>query len=307
MRKDFVNEVARVQRIKRTDLIETDLILHQVLHDLSQNQFFYENFAFKGGTCLAKCYLDYFRFSEDIDFTWKNQGVFEGKSQKEIRRYLSKVIDSIGEVFEEIAKKRGLDFKCAKENRNYVELDGGNKTCTFKVWYPSEVLGRKSFLKVQMNFVEKLYFPLKSAELGSLLPEATEELTLLFPEFKEYTQKILFDVYDIREILCEKIRAILTRKGIKARDFLDVYLICKEFGTELEDVHRCSAKKTRFTLSLYARYRKNLEEKKDIVMSAPFAWGEEKELLLKDIDDKDFYKFLEKLKAFLKKVVDGLV
>ena len=34
MRKDFVNEVARVQRIKRTDLIEKDLILHQVLFEL---------------------------------------------------------------------------------------------------------------------------------------------------------------------------------------------------------------------------------------------------------------------------------
>ena len=306
MRKDFVNEVARVQRIKRTDLIEKDLILHQVLLDLSKNQFFHENFAFKGGTCLAKCYLDYFRFSEDIDFTWKNQGGFEGKSQKEIRKYLSKVINNIGEVFEEIAKKRELDFKCVKDNRNYVELGGGNKTCTFKIWYKSEVLGRKSFLKVQMNFVEKLYFPLKSAELGSLLPEAQEELTLLFPEFKEYTQKILFDVYDVREILCEKIRAILTRKGIKARDFVDVYLICGEFRIGLEDVFGCSVEKTRFTLCLYERYRKNLEEKKTIIMSAPFTWGEEKGLLLKDIDEKEFYTFLEKLKMFLKKVVDEL-
>ena len=168
------------------------------------------------------------------------------------------------------------------------------------------MLGLKSFLKVQMNFVEKLYFPLKSAELGSLLPEEKEELTMLFPEFKEYTQKIDFDVYDVREILCEKIRAILTRKGIKARDFLDVYLICREFRIGLEDVYGCSVEKTRFTLSLYERYRKNLEEKKTIVMSAPFTWGEEKGLLLKDIDEKEFYKFLEKLKTFLKKVVDEL-
>jgi Domain of unknown function (DUF1814). len=50
---------------------------------------------------------DYFRFSEDIDFTWKNQSVFESKSQKEVRRYLSTVIDSIGELFEEIAKAAG--------------------------------------------------------------------------------------------------------------------------------------------------------------------------------------------------------
>ena len=44
-----------------------------------------------------------------------------------------------------------------------------------------------------------------------------------------------------------------------------------------------------------------------MVMSAPFTWGEEKGLLLKDIDEKEFYSFLEKLKAFLKKVVDGIV
>lgn len=57
MRKDFVNEVARSHKLKRADLIEKDLILHQVLLDLSKNKFFHDNFAFKGGTCLAKCYL----------------------------------------------------------------------------------------------------------------------------------------------------------------------------------------------------------------------------------------------------------
>ena len=46
MRKDFVNEVAKIQNIKRTDLIEKDLILHQVLFDLSKNKFFHNNFAY---------------------------------------------------------------------------------------------------------------------------------------------------------------------------------------------------------------------------------------------------------------------
>ena len=84
MRKDFVNEVAKLQRISRADLVEKDIILQEMLVDLSRNNFFSGNFAFKGGTCLTKCYLGYFRFSEDIDFTWKNQKVFEGKSQKAI-------------------------------------------------------------------------------------------------------------------------------------------------------------------------------------------------------------------------------
>lgn len=306
MRKDFVNEVARTHNIKRTDLIEKDLILHEMLSDLSKNKFFHDNFAFKGGTCLAKCYLDYFRFSEDIDFTWKNQSVFDGKSQKEVRRFLSPVIDSIGEIFEDIAKTRYLDFRCIKDDKNYVELTGGNKTCTFKVWYLSEVLNRKSFLKVQMNFVEKLCFPVKNAELKSLISGNQEELVFLFPEYQEYTQKISFIVYDPREILAEKIRAILTRQGTKARDFLDVYLIDKKFGVSLEAILACVLEKTKLTLNLYARYRNGLEEKKSTITSTPFTWGEEKGLLLKEIDEKDFYKYVEKLRIFLMKAIESL-
>jgi predicted nucleotidyltransferase component of viral defense system len=306
MRRDFVNEVARTQKVKRADLIEKDLILHQVLFQLSKNKFFHDNFAFKGGTCLAKCYLDYFRFSEDIDFTWKDQNVFDGKSQKEVRRYLSPVIDRIGEVFEEIAKAYELDFRCQKDDRNYVELTGGGKTCTFKLWYQSEVLGRKSFLKVQMNFMEKICYPFKGAELKSLIAENPEELILLYPEYEVYTKKIAFDVYDCHEILAEKIRAILTRQGTKARDYLDVYLIEKRFRTPLDDIFDCVLEKTQFTLNLYERYRQNLEEKKQTLLSTPFNWGEEKGLLLKEIDEKDFYEFTDRLKGFLKKVIDNL-
>jgi hypothetical protein len=68
----------------------------------------------------------------------------------------------------------------------------------------------------------------------------------------------------------------------------------------------CVLEKTQFTLNLYERYRQNLEEKKRTILSTPFNWGEEKGLLLKEIDEKDFYKFIERLKAFLKKVMDNL-
>jgi predicted nucleotidyltransferase component of viral defense system len=79
MRADFVNAVAQKLNIQRKDLIEKDVILHQMLLDLSKDKFFSENFAFKGGTCLIKCYYGYKRFSEDIDFTWKKQSVFKSR------------------------------------------------------------------------------------------------------------------------------------------------------------------------------------------------------------------------------------
>ena len=48
----------------------------------------------------------------------------------------------------------------------------------------------------------------------------------------------------------------------------------------------------------------HFEAKKVILLSEPFKWGDEKALLLQEIDAKDFFKFLENFKVFLKKVID---
>ena len=308
MRADFVNEVARELKIGRRDLIEKDLILHQILTDLSQDDFFAPNFLFKGGTCLIKCYFGYVRFSEDVDFTWKDQSEFSKMSGKKIRSQLSKVIDKTGSVFESIAKKRSLDFKYVKSNPDYVELGGSDKTCTLKIWYDSGILGRRSFVKVQINFVEQMCFSPTKSQLSGLLTGKHEELKALFPdETAEYSKKIPFDVYDIREIVCEKVRALLTREGTKARDFLDVYLIWKRFGIRPEDEEKCIVGKIGFSLKLYAKYRDHLKQRVALLNSGKlFDWGAEKELLLSDVDEADFYKFLGGFETFLKKIVAAL-
>ena len=136
----------------------------------------------------------------------------------------------MGRVFEGIARKRGLDFKCEKRNADYMEFGGGNKTCTLKIWYQSGILNSRSFLKVQINFVESMCFPPKKGQLKGLLTGRHEELEALFPsECKEYARRVPLGIYDIREILSEKVRALLTREGTKARGFLDVYLIYKQY------------------------------------------------------------------------------
>ena len=152
----------------------------------------------------------------DLDFTFLRQSIFKGLSQKSIRRLLSNRIDSIGRLFEEISENRALNFKCEKGNKRYVELGGGNKFATFKFWLPSTI-GVETLVKIQINFVEELIFPLKKVELKSICPKI-KELEFLFPRYyTEYRAIIPFNVYDIREILCEKIRAILTRRGFKER------------------------------------------------------------------------------------------
>ncbi len=129
--KAFIAEIGRILDFPRLDLIEKDIRLHNILLALSNNEFFSDNFIFKGGTCLIKSYLGYFRFSEDIDFTWKNQKTFSGMSQKRIRKYLSEVIDRTANVFEELGEIQGFEFVNDKSNEKYVELGGSNKTVTF--------------------------------------------------------------------------------------------------------------------------------------------------------------------------------
>ncbi len=135
-------------------------------------------------------------------------------SQKAIRAYLSKVIDNIGEIFEKIAKKRSLDFKCEKSNAEYIEFGGGNKTCTFKIWYMAEVLNRRSFLKVQINFVESMCFPPGDGELSGLLTGKHEELEALWA--MGYVEN-----KNDRYIIADRARPLFIEGG---KDYLGGYL-----------------------------------------------------------------------------------
>ena len=297
--RGFIEEVSSRLGLDK-GLVERDFLLHQILLDLSDSHFA-DDFAFKGGSCLIKHYIGYYRFSVDLDFTFLNQQIFEGLSQKKIRRLLSGQIDTIGELFEEISKKRNLNFKCEKGERRYVELGGGNKFTTFKLWFPS-MIGVESLIKIQINFVEKILFPIKDVKLRSICPES-KELELLYPTYySEYRKPISFKVYDIREILCEKVRAILTRRGFKERDFIDIYLISKRIGMDFEELERETLEKLKFILELYQKYRRNLMEKASILTIENFPFGSERQLLITDINKADFYSFLTRFMPWLRKL-----
>ena len=308
MNPDFINMASQSLKIGRRDLVEKDFLIHIMLSDLSRNQYFRNNLLFKGGTCLIKCYLGYFRFSEDMDFTWKDQSIFKGASQKEVRRRISTIIDNLGIVFEEIASKHGMDFKCRKEDRKYVELVGGDKSATFKIWYDSAVLGGRAFIKIQINFVDLILFTPKEKTLISLLgglrsKEARNLKALFENEFRAYITKPKLATYDIREIFCEKARSILTRRGTKARDFLDMYLISKKFGLGLDEFKEETIAKIQFVLKMYERYRKNFEGKKRLLeLGALFEWGNEKEMMIQKISEKEFYASLRKCEQSLRKI-----
>ncbi len=71
--KEMLNWLSDKLKIQNIALIEKDLLLQGLLIKLSKSAYFSENFVFKGGTCLTKAYFGYYRFSEDLDFTWVTQ------------------------------------------------------------------------------------------------------------------------------------------------------------------------------------------------------------------------------------------
>ena len=126
------------------------------------------------------------------------------------------------------------------------------------------------------------------------------DLKGVFNEYDEYSSTIPFGLYDIAEILSEKIRALLTRRGIKARDFLDVYLISKKFELDPKDMEECVIKKINFALARYEKFRNNFAQKRRLVEKGDvFAWGEEKDLLIVGIDEKEFNEFVNQFTRYL--------
>ena len=53
----------------REDIVEKDYVLGWLLWGIGSEPTLSRTWAFKGGTCLKKCYVETWRFSEDLDFT----------------------------------------------------------------------------------------------------------------------------------------------------------------------------------------------------------------------------------------------
>lgn len=159
---EFVQLIIEKSGIKKPGLIEKDIILHTILKRLYSDGYFAQNYLFKGGTCLTKCYFGYYRFSVDLDFTFKDQERWEGLSKRSRRGSLVKEAQKIGNLIEAIV---GLEFKAELQNKRYIEFGSGSRMVTYKL-YPS---GEGNLIKVQVNLVENILFGPKRLTAKTLL------------------------------------------------------------------------------------------------------------------------------------------
>jgi predicted nucleotidyltransferase component of viral defense system len=177
-------------------VLEKDYVLTEVLKSLSQVSQLREFFIFKGGTALRKVYFPNWRYSEDLDFT--------------VRQDMGK---------EDVARILDTWYRRVEQSSRIL--------LTTKMLHKPD-----GYARVRIQFVGPLAYPamiymdLSFDEPLCLEPEYRTVLTHPFPDEQ---QKVL--AYPLEELLAEKMRSLLERG--KSRDYYDVWRLLEEQSAEL--------------------------------------------------------------------------
>ena len=298
--KAFFEALTAADSVKRNDIAEKDYHLHRILYNLSQESYFKDNLAFKGGTSLIKAYLPYFRFSEDLDFTWRNKEIWDGETKTQCGNKCSAEITKLSDAIKIVSDELELDFSGNKADKKYVDIHSGGRMVTFKLYYDSEMLGYSNFIKLDVNFVEDIIYDIKDRKLKSYIEgiDSAEIKFLHEEQWNEYTKEVVYPIYDSREIFLEKARASLTRVGFKIRDVVDIYYMEKDMGFKISDYKEEIIRKITFTTELYKKYGERLEIKRQpppnviesdelklLIVEPPKGIQDEIERITKELDE----------------------
>ena len=184
----------------REQLIEKDYYCSLLLRDFET--LYAQGLVFKGGTCLSKIHIDFFRLSEDLDF---GVSVKSDASRADRRRAIEPMKGHLAGVtsrlpfFTEAAVLSG--------HNNNTQYNG-------KFAYRSAVTSEPEPIKVEISLREEVL--LTSGPLASK--------TLLIDPFTNEAALAPFEVraLSLVEAYAEKTRAALTRRDPAIRDFFDL-------------------------------------------------------------------------------------
>lgn len=286
--------------MKNQSLLEKDVRLHQLLGSLVRSHAVGDELVFKGGTCLIKCFLNYPRFSTDLDFTWLNQQGWADLSDKQARQESRDARYAFLDVLHARAKDHGYLFD-PKADVMYGR-SGLIMTANFRY---TGIQNEPSFIKIQMNFVEPLLFGSDWRQASSLTTgigsyRAREMRAVNRELANEYGSPLRVRCYRMEEILAEKVRAIFTRDAWKPRDVLDLYLLDRRMGVHVEQHLEAAEKKTVFGIQSRDRYEANFQTAWDRIQKIQKA--EFESLLLKPLNYHDFSNYQEQLTPTLEKL-----
>lgn len=199
-----LNEIRSVAaRVSLNNIVvEKDYALGWLLWGIHQHPIAGVDWVFKGGTCLKKCYFETYRFSEDLDFSYR------GENQPTVES-LTQIISEVSDL---VMNKAGLEFlkstiqfEIFKNPRGSLSIQGGVK-------YrgpvrPQVGVQQMQRIKIDITLDEPVVLPpvIKSVE-HSYSDRPTRGVSVL--------------AYDYEEVFAEKVRALAQR--LRPRDLYDV-------------------------------------------------------------------------------------
>jgi hypothetical protein len=111
------------------NVVEKDYVLGWILAGINAHEELAESWVFKGGTCLKKCYFETYRFSEDLDFTLRNE---EHLDEEFLRTVFEKVIAWVTE-------QSGLNIPADQPEFDIFPNARGRPNCQGKIAYRGPV------------------------------------------------------------------------------------------------------------------------------------------------------------------------
>lgn len=207
IRKREIEQKAEMQQVPKST-IDKDWVLGHFIDAIFSVKECRDNLVFKGGTCLRKCYFQDYRFSEDLDFTSINPSfVFD----KKLLTLITDLVTSRTEVplyIQEITELRFNDQLTGY--KAIVKFWGADHSYNQEPPTPDRW---NTSIKIEIILYELMVFPAEEREVFHPYSDALSASPLKIP------------CYSLREVLAEKLRALIQRSYTAPRDFYDIWYL----------------------------------------------------------------------------------
>ena len=191
----------------REAIIEKDYVIGWLLWGLGSDPDIKNSWAFKGGTALKKCYIETWRFSEDLDFTILPGGPVDPIDLEPI----------IKRVLEKVHDESGIDFSVSAPKFKY--FDRFNSTQGSIYYRGPRNAPSASRIKLDLSGVEKVVRP-------TILRKISHGYSDVLPNPAQVR------CYAFEELFAEKIRA-MSERG-RPRDLYDIVLLFRRRDLQAE-------------------------------------------------------------------------
>jgi predicted nucleotidyltransferase component of viral defense system len=294
----YVHEIKRNFKTQvQEEIIHKDFLLTLILSEF-QKRGLGNNLIFKGGTLLSRNFLEYHRFSEDLDFVHKDSNKLRAMNRSAREKTIKKFIDEFCPILESISKELNLDFNADRSNTRYCKIMHPRLVYTFNLYY-----SEKGYIKVEINFIEKILLETPTVSVRTITDffdskELLFELGLSYENFKVKS-------YSVQEIILEKYRAILTRKTFQERDIFDLFFIGNSLNPDISLI----IDKINNSAVMRKNVKERIAEKLDLLKNNSFFKSNEnmEHLSIREYNEEKFQKFKEKIKPILIKICENLL